>query len=434
MKIPYGVADFYSLRTEGHLYVDRTNHIAVIEALGKSLLFLRPRRFGKSLWLSTLACYYDLRLRDEHERLFGGLAVGRNPTPLAHRYFVLRWDFSQIDPDPPMRGPNAGVTSRAGRIGNEIHRYVNSSLRSLVSDSRDHLSEDVALGNDAFSNLDRLLDVIRRTPYRLYLLIDEYDNFANEVLTADRGTYEDLVHSDGPFKYLFKWVKAAMAGQGLDRLFIAGVSPMVMSDVTSGLNIVRNVHLKPALAGLCGFTDEEIDALLDEALRARREASEITKEDAKLMMREWYNGYRFALGVPQKIYNPTLAFYFLLEVLEEGRSPRKMLDANLAVDEGKLEYLARVVRGDRAGSEITPRDTLIDLIRRGQPLQMRELHDHFTLAELLEHSSQDTSFVPTQKPRSGIDMSTSACCVDPTHTPRTSGIFCSNSNDSPSRS
>ncbi len=112
MKIPYGVADFYSLRTEGRLYVDRSDRIAVVEDLGKSLLFLRPRRFGKSLWLSTLACYYDLRLADEHEALFGGLAIGRRPTPLAHRYFVLRWDFSEINPDPPPLGVNAGVGSR----------------------------------------------------------------------------------------------------------------------------------------------------------------------------------------------------------------------------------------------------------------------------------------------------------------------------------
>ncbi len=97
MKIPYGVADFYSLRREGQLYVDRTDRIAVVEELGDSLLFLRPRRFGKSLWLTTMAAYYDLRYVSEHQRIFSGLAVARDPTPLAHRYFVLEWDFSDID-------------------------------------------------------------------------------------------------------------------------------------------------------------------------------------------------------------------------------------------------------------------------------------------------------------------------------------------------
>ncbi len=390
MKIPYGVADFYRLRTRGQLYVDRTDRIATVENLGDSLLFLRPRRFGKSLWLSTLACYYDLAREDEHQRLFGDLAIGQAPTPLAHRYFVLRWDFSLIDPDPPPRGPGAGVSSRVGRIGGEIHHYLNTTIRSFLSDYREHLPE-IALGDDAFSNLELLLDVIRQTAYRLYLLIDEYDNFANEVLTADQGAYEDLVHSDGPFKYLFKRVKAAMAGRGIDRLFITGVSPMVMSDVTSGMNIARNVYLKPALADLCGFTDAEVDELLAAALRERGDG-ELSASDAKLMMREWYNGYRFALRVPDKVYNPTLAFYFLLNLLEEGIPPDQMLDANLAADEGKLEYLAQVAASGEAVRPDPEEGTVIDLIRREQPLEIRQLHDRFTLKELLERSAQDTSF------------------------------------------
>ncbi len=96
-----------------------------------SLLFLRPRRFGKSLWLSVLANYYDLRTAAEHEILFGDLAVARGggPTPLAHRYFVMRWDFSKINPDPPPWGVNAHVDSRHERIGNQINGYLNMTIR-----------------------------------------------------------------------------------------------------------------------------------------------------------------------------------------------------------------------------------------------------------------------------------------------------------------
>ncbi len=387
MRIPYGIADFYSLRTEGQLYVDRTDRIPVIEELGKSQLFLRPRRFGKSLWLSTLACYYDLRLADEHEVLFGDLAIAEQPTALAHRYFVLRWDFSEIDPDPPPRGINAGVSSRVGRIGNEIHSYLNSTIRSLLSDYREHLPE-VEVGEDAFRNLDRLLDAIRGTSYAgLYLFVDEYDNFANEVLSVDKGAYEDLVHSDGPFKYLFKWVKAAMGGKGIDRLFITGVSPLVMADVTSGMNIARNVYLKPVLADLCGFTEQEIDDLIARVLHERADCT-LSAADAKQMMREWYNGYRFALKVPEKVYNPTLAFYFLLSLLEEGAPPRQMLDANLATDERKLDDVARIALGEEAGQE-----TVIDLIRKNEPLEILGLLDRFTLKDLLERSAHDTSFL-----------------------------------------
>ncbi|MCP4653776.1 MAG: AAA family ATPase, partial [bacterium] len=392
MRIPYGVADFYRLRSRGQLYVDRTDRIATLEELSDSLLFLRPRRFGKSLWLSTLASYYDLRYAGEHECLFGDLAIGKAPTPLAHRYFVMSWDFSKINPDPPPWGVNANVSSRHERLGNEINGYLNTSIETFLIDYREHLPEPPRLGGDPFHNFERLLAAIRQTPYRLYLLIDEYDNFANEILTDDADVYCSLVRSDGPFKYLFKWVKGLMAGGGLERLFITGVSPLVMSDVTSGMNIARNVYLKPALADLCGFTEAEVDELIAAVLHERGDC-ELSADDTRLMMREWYNGYRFALGVPERVYNPTLVFYFLLHLLEEGSCPRQMLDANLAADEGKLDGLAQMVADHGAGPEVASQDTVIDLIRKDKPLEIRQLHDRFTLKELLEHSAQDTSFL-----------------------------------------
>jgi hypothetical protein len=383
MKIPYGIGDYHALRTEGYLYVDRTGHIPKVEGLGKSLLFLRPRRFGKTLWLRTLSCYYDLRYAGEHERLFGGLAIAGNETPLAHRYFVLEWDFSKVNPDPPPRGVNAGVASRHERIGNEIHGYLRSSVKSFVSDFREHLPQAVDIEPDGFHTLNNLLAAIRQTPYKLYLLIDEYDNFANEVMTVDPDTYRELVHTDGPFKFLFKWVKSATAGQGLDRLFITGVSPLVMSDVTSGLNIARGVYLHPELAELCGFTDAEVDELLAR-IAAERPEGDVAAAEAKTMVREWYNGYSFASDAQGKIYNPTLALYFLLHLQEQGTFPDQMLDSNLAVDEGKLEYLGQVASGQEA---------VIGLIRDGKPLEIRRLEERFTLQAMLTRSAQDATFL-----------------------------------------
>ncbi len=141
------------------------------------------------------------------------------------------------------------------------------------------------------------------------------------------------------------------------------------------------------LADLCGFTGWEVDEFLAALLRERGEGSvSLGAEDTKLMMREWYNGYRFALGVPERVYNPTLVFYFLLSLLEEGRGPRQMLDANLAADDGKFEYLAQMVAGHG-------QDAVIDLIRKDEPLEVLQLHDRFTLKQLLEPSAQDTSFL-----------------------------------------
>ncbi len=395
MKIPYGVADFHSLRAEGQLYLDRTEHIRKQEDLGKALLFLRPRRFGKSLWLSVLEAYYDLRTAADHEMLFGDLAIGARPTPLAHRYFVMRWDFSKINPAPSRRGVNARIDSHHERIGNELSGYLNTVLRVFLRDYREHLPEILELREDPFQNFEELLSVIRLTPYRLYLLIDEYDNFANEVLANDRGAYKELVHTAGPFKYLFKLVKGLMAGAGLERLFITGVSPMVMSDVTSGMNIARDVFLKPALAGLCGFTEQEVDALVDTVLREQDGEGEIKTElsaaEIKLMVREWYNGYRFALKNQERVYNPTLVFYFILNLLEEGGPPRQMLDSNLAADEKKLDELARLAIGRDEGN--AGRGPFIDLIRKDEPLKILQIRNGFTLKELLENASQDSSFL-----------------------------------------
>jgi hypothetical protein len=386
MKIPYGVADFYSLRTDGSLYVDRTDRIAVTEELGKALLFLRPRRFGKSLWLSTLATYYDLRLEEEHERVFGDLAIGRAPTPLAHRFFVMRWDFSKIDSEPPAWGVNIGVNTRHERIANEIRGYVNTSIKVFQRDYREALPESFEPSEDPFHDFEQLLSVIRTTPYRLCLLIDEYDNFANEVLTDDADVYRELVRSDGPLKYLFKWIKSLMAGAGLERLFITGVSPLVMSDVTSGMNIAENVYLYPELNSLCGFTDTEVKGLLEDLHTEKAAIAQPSwsAEDARAMMRDWYNGYRFAAGVQEAVYNPTLVLYFLKHLQRTDAYPKQMLDSNLAADEGKLDYIAEVASGQ---------DAVIDLIRKEEPLEIFHIRDRFTLKQLLEHSSQDTSFL-----------------------------------------
>ncbi len=389
MKIPYGVADFYSLRDEGNVYVDRTDRIAVLEDLGKALLFLRPRRFGKSLWLTTLASYYDLRLTGEHDELFGDLAIGRRPTPLAHRFFILEWDFSDVDPDPPL-----GEGPRVRRLGMEVHRHLLSCLETFLARYRDHLPYPIELDSDAFTSLNRVLAAVEQTPYALYLLVDEYDNFANEVMVSDPDDYHELVRTDGPFKRLFKWVKTALKSRGLDRVFLTGVSPIVMSDVTSGMNVADNVYLTPELNTLCGFTDAEVHGLLsrlhdEKTARSGSEpASPWTVDEARAMLRDWYNGYRFTPTADKSgaeaVYNPTLVFYFLNRLQRYDAYPEQMLDANLAADEGKLDYLAQVAAG---------KDAVVDMIRRERPLEVTLLLDRFRLVDLLERSAQDVSFL-----------------------------------------
>lgn len=383
MKLPYGLADFASLIRDGYTYVDRTAHIRTVEELGRNLLFVRPRRFGKSLWLRTLATYYDVRLGDEHEQLFGHLAIGRDPTPLAHRYFVLTWDFSNID---PMGG---GAADPVAGIATLLDDYVNARVEAFLSDHREIFAEletgPVRVEKSATHTFENLLAAIRRTPYKLYLMIDEYDNFANEILVGDEPTYRRLVGADGPFKRLMKQLKSATQGYGLERLFLTGVTPLVLSDLTSGLNIAENISLEEGLNTLCGFTEEEIHGLLEEIVSEW--GGDLSVDEAQDMMRTWYNGYCFAPSggaVQDGVYNPTLALYFLKYLQRKGTYPRQMLDTNLAADENKLRFLGRETGGG---------DLLAELVQTGEPLEVEGIEQRFTLSEMLAQSSRDKTAV-----------------------------------------
>ncbi len=371
MKLPYGNADFHRIVKEGFAYIDRTAAIRDFEEIGDALLFLRPRRFGKTLWIRTLATYYDRRFRDEHEEIFGRLAIGREPTAGAHNYFVLHWNFSELEPH--------GTVEDLAR---ELNAYVNSTLRIFLREYRDHLPEPVTIRPEATNTLRELLAVIRQTPHRLYLLVDEYDNFANEVMMTDASTYEGLVKKDGPFKTLMKSVKSAKEGQGLERLFFTGVSPIVMSDLTSGMNIAKDVSRHPRLHDLCGFHESDLRGLLSELLEELGTPEAI--EEAAEMMRVWYNGYRFSTGVAEKIYNPTLVLYFLDHLQDYGHYPRQMLDANLAMDQGKLTYLAREIPGQQA---------VMDILQTGEPVEVNEILAGFSLAEMISPEGHHRTYV-----------------------------------------
>ncbi|RME45235.1 MAG: AAA family ATPase, partial [Deltaproteobacteria bacterium] len=197
------------------------------------------------------------------------------------------------------------------------------------------------------------------------------------------GTYKDLVQQDGPMKTLFKAVKAATAGQGLERIFITGVSPIVMSDITSGYNIAKDIHFESAFHDLCGFTEEEIETTL-EAIMEEEGLGKDRVAEALSMMRTYYNGYRFAPERARAVYNPTLALYFFDQVVRQGRYPRKMLDANLAPDDTKLEYLARAASG---------RQAILDLVQTNRPLEVTDIIDRFKLEEMLDSNEQDDDFI-----------------------------------------
>ncbi len=375
MKFPYGIADFHKLITAGYFYVDRTGHIPRIEDVGEQLLFLRPRRFGKSLLLSMLENYYDLAKADEFKQLFGHLAIGRNPTPKANQYFIMKWDFSTISPQ--------GDTPEIRRA---LHNHINSQIEDFVLRYQPWLKHAIKVDpNDAIYSFQSLLSAVKLTPHRLYLLIDEYDNFANELLMGgqpqSQSRYEALLSGEGALKTLFKTVKAAAAGWGLDRVFITGVAPIVLSDLTSGYNVARNIYLEPQFHDLCGFTEVEVaDALTTVAANGE---SSVGADQALEQMRLYYNGYRFRDAPSEPVYNPTLALYFLDYLQRQSQFPSNMLDANLAMDRGKLSYVAHLPGGPQV---------IVDALQQDTELGVPVLADRFGVEDLLT-VRQDRQFM-----------------------------------------
>ena len=372
-KLPYAIANFLTIREENYLYIDRTAYIRALEAMsGRSLLFVRPRRFGKSLWLNVLSRYYDVALTDRFEELFGDLDIGRDPTPLHNRYFVMTWNFSRIDP----RGT-------VDQIADRMNETLNSVIEEFLVYYEEFLPSAIPIKPQAINTLGNILKVLAKTPYKLYLLIDEYDNFANEVMATDEGTYKGLVQKEGPLKTLYKGLKELMESSVLDRIFITGVSPVVMSDITSGANIFTNIYLDGEFNALCGFTEQEVRQMVEDAVQTCK-LEPAAVDEAMQMMETWYNGFLFSQDSTERVYNPTLVLYFLDPFSRRCTYPRQLLDSNLAADEGKLEYLGKIVSG---------RQAVIDVLQTDRPLTINALSDRFTLSSMLDRLSQDTTFL-----------------------------------------
>ncbi len=363
MKFPYGLSDFYRVMKEGYYYVDRTAYIRAVEEAGSVLLFLRPRRFGKSLWLSTLENYYDVAKGEEFEALFVRLAIGRAPTPLHNKYLIMRWNFSVVDPSGDYE-----------EIRASLFNHINGCIEGFVASYQTLLGHKVTLHeDDALRSLQSVLVAVRRSPYRLYLLIDEYDNFANEVMVASTERYEALVRGEGVLKTVFKAVKDGVGGLGIERVFITGVSPVVMSDATSAFNVAKNIYTKRRFSGLCGFTEGEVAEAVEAVVRGCGHSEEKVAE-AMEMVRSFYNGYRFH-PEGEQVYNPTLVLYFLEQYQEECRYPRQMLDSNLAMDRNRLAYAAALPHGGQL---------ILDALSGGEAVMVNELSDRFGVREMVE--------------------------------------------------
>ena len=329
-KLPYGISDYERIVKDNYYYVDKTKYIEKLEDLPQPYItFLRPRKFGKTLFTSTLENYYDIKKKDKFEQLYKETYIGKHPTPLKNSYHILRFNFSGID------------TSTVDTTINGFKREVGSSIKLFVQ--KYGLDFYVNMEDEAENILDNLIKsfIVQKSNDKIYVIIDEYDHFANELLGFDTDQFKTLVSKNGKVR---KWYEILKKGTEtvIDRIFITGVAPITLDSLTSGFNIGTDITRDEEFNEMLGFTEAELVELMN--------AQEISKEKEEEMipiMKENYDGYKFSINGKEKIYNSTMCLYFLSNYTRLEKLPESLVDVNIASDYSKIGKMLDLCKGEK---------------------------------------------------------------------------------------
>ena len=338
--VPYGVADFATVIEQNLYYVDKTMFIPELEKQPRNLFFIRPRRFGKSIFLSMLYSYYDCAQSHKFQSLFGNLWIGQHPTPLQGKYQVLFLDFSQI-------------TGNIDKLETKFNSYLSINLDAFVRQYSEYYQaemEEILAQEDFEEKMELIFKAAKAHQYHLYLIIDEYDNFTNVILN-ERGekVYHAITHADGFYRDVFKKFKG-----NFERIFMMGVSPVTLDDVTSGFNIGWNISIKPEFDEMLGFSTTDVVEMFTYykehgSIPADSDIDAIVND-----MKPWYDNYCFAeeaLKKKTRMFNCDMVLYYLRNYMDNGCSPRQMIDPNTRTDYGKMKKLLQFDKldGERKG-------------------------------------------------------------------------------------
>ena len=350
-KIPYGLTDYLRIVTEDYYYVDKTRYIEDLEKTAAFLFLIRPRRFGKSLFLNMLYCYYDVRYADKFDELFGNQYIGKHPTSEQGKYLVLYFNFSAV------RGTGEALEEN-------FNMYAKIQMEAFADQYASYFEPGFSQGirelKSAASQLNYIGKRAGMLGLSIYLLIDEYDNFTNTILSSEgNNVYRALTHDSGFYHGFFNIVKAITTGPEapVKRMFITGVSPVTLDDVTSGFNIGTNITTDERFNSMVGFSESELQEILSyyesEGMLVN------SKEELVRLMKPWYDNYCFAWEcIGQTMYNSDMVLYFLNNYLLKKRAPSDMLDRNIRTDYSKLRHFIRIDKMQEEGRSVITR--LID--------------------------------------------------------------------------
>ena len=339
-QVPYGVADFATVIEQNLYYVDKTMFIPELEKQPRNLFFIRPRRFGKSIFLSMLYSYYDCTQSHKFQSLFGNLWIGQHSTPLQGKYQVLFLDFSQI-------------TGNIDKLETKFNSYLSINLDAFVRQYSEYYQaemEEILAQEDFEEKMELIFKAAKAHQYHLYLIIDEYDNFTNVILN-ERGekVYHAITHADGFYCDVFKKFKG-----NFERIFMMGVSPVTLDDVTSGFNIGWNISIKPEFDEMLGFSTTDVMEMFTYykehgSIPADSDIDAIVND-----MKPWYDNYCFAkqaLKKKTRMFNCDRVLYYLRNYMDAGCPPEEMIDPNTRTDYGKMKKLLQFDKldGERKG-------------------------------------------------------------------------------------
>ena len=333
-RIPYGMQNFEDVIKEDCYYVDKTPFIEQIEESNKYFFFIRPRRFGKTLTLSMLENYYDINKKDKFEEIFGKLYIGQNPTPEHNTYLIIHLNFAEVA---------AGLDDYKDGLDNHCSLVFNFFCDIYAHILPANTKEGLEKLTDAVSQLRFLCQKCQEVGKKIYLFIDEYDNFTNMILAHEEHLvrYRNQTHGEGYLRQFFNTIKGA-AGNTLGRVFVTGVSPVTMDDLTSGFNIGTNYSLSPDFNEMTGFTEEEVREMLD-YYRSVLPFNHTTDELIKVM-KPWYDNYCFAEDRygETTMYNSVMVLNFVDNYIRsEYQIPKKMVETNIRIDYDKMRMLIR---------------------------------------------------------------------------------------------
>ncbi len=325
IKFPYGVSNAEAVMTEGYSFIDKTPFIELLENEERFVSFLRPRRIGKSFFISLLEYYYNIRQKTKFEKIFGKTYIGQNPTPLASSFRVLKFNFSGID----TRTNESSEKEFLLKVKNTMIAFI-----EIYNIFDDKMKQEIAAQQSPAALMSLFFGKYRDETTPIYLLIDEYDQFTNEILIRNLIEFKNSVSKDGYVRKFYETIKIATEDGSVGRFFITGVSPITLDSLTSGFNIVTHLTHSFAFNNLAGFTEDNVKTLLELVLEDKSRLATIMQD-----MKLWYNGYKFNVEVENTIYNSNMVLYFLKNFQDNQKYPTMMLDPNIMPDYSKLKQM-----------------------------------------------------------------------------------------------